>query len=105
MLCSPAIRSDLVIEATPLPFSGTCPTTLEPSKKVTIPVGVPAPPGIAETVAVKVTGCPVLETGELEPTAVVVALACTFCIIVTDVDEWFASPLYVAVTENSPSCG
>jgi len=35
-----------------------CPRTEEPARKVTIPVGVPAPGATAETVAVKVTLAP-----------------------------------------------
>src|SRR6266568_5158784 len=44
--------------AWPEPFRVPVPRVLEPSLKVTVPVGVPAPLVLAFTVAVKVTGCP-----------------------------------------------
>src|SRR5438876_1134623 len=44
--------------AWPEPFRVPVPRVLEPSLKVTVPVGVPAPVLLAVTVAVKVTGCP-----------------------------------------------
>ena len=40
------------------PLSGTVPSAVEPSVKVTVPVGVPPGP---DTVAVKVTACPTVE--------------------------------------------
>ncbi len=44
--------------AWPEPFRVPVPRVLEPSLKVTVPVGVPAPGLLAVTVAVKVTDCP-----------------------------------------------
>src|SRR5947208_1019748 len=44
--------------AWPEPFRAPVPRVLEPSLKVTVPVGVPAPGLFAVTVAVKVTDCP-----------------------------------------------
>src|SRR5439155_1220445 len=44
--------------AWPEPFRVPVPRVLEPSLKVTVPVGVPAPGLFAVTVAVKVTDCP-----------------------------------------------
>src|SRR5437870_8375687 len=48
------------------------PRVLEPSLKVTVPVGVPAPGLFAATVAVKVTGCPNTDgwTEEVSPVVV-----------------------------------
>src|SRR2546427_567610 len=48
------------------------PRVLEPSLKVSVPVGVPAPGLFAVTVAVKVTGCPNTDgwTEEVSPVVV-----------------------------------
>ena len=54
--CAPAVSVDVVKLATPLPFSVPAPSVVVPSRKVTIPVGVPLLPGL--TVAVHVTGVP-----------------------------------------------
>src|SRR5213080_4273274 len=53
-------------------FSVPVPRVLEPSLKVTVPVGVPAPGLFAATVAVKVTGCPNTDgwTEEVSPVVV-----------------------------------
>src|SRR6266581_4140082 len=57
--------------AWPEPFRVPVPRVLEPSLKVTVPVGVPAPLVFAFTVAVKVTGCPDTD-GLIEETTPVV---------------------------------
>src|SRR5437773_2003277 len=57
--------------AWPEPFRVPVPRVLEPSLKVTVPVGVPAPLVLAFTVAVKVTGCPDTD-GLIEETTPVV---------------------------------
>ena len=44
--------------ATPLAFSLPVPSTVEPSLKVTVPVGVPTPGNTTATVEVKMTTCP-----------------------------------------------
>ena len=64
-------------EATPLPLSGTCPSTVFPSWKVTMPVGMPEPGGAAATVAVKATNWPAFDGFGEEASAVVVPLAWT----------------------------
>src|SRR5207249_10022063 len=46
--------------AWPEPFRVPVPRVLEPSMKVTVPVGVPAAGPFAVIVAAKVTGCPVI---------------------------------------------
>src|SRR5206468_3645459 len=58
--------------AWPEPFRVPVPRVLEPSLKVTVPVGVPAPRLLAVTVAVKVTGCPDTDGLVEEATPVVV---------------------------------
>jgi hypothetical protein len=54
--CAPTVSVDVVKVATLLPFSVPVPRVVVPSRKVTIPVGVPLLPGL--TVAVHVTGVP-----------------------------------------------
>src|SRR6185312_3701703 len=51
----PTLRLLLDTVATPLPLRVPLPIGLMPSKKSTVPVGVPAPGAMAVTVAVKVT--------------------------------------------------
>ena len=58
------------------PLSVPVPIGLPPSRKVTVPVGVPAPGATAETVAVKVTDCP--KTDGLADDVTVVAVSALF---------------------------
>jgi hypothetical protein len=51
------ILNDVVSDAIP-PLSVPEPSKVAPSKKVMVPVGVPAPGETGVTVAVTVTGCP-----------------------------------------------
>jgi hypothetical protein len=74
----PGVRPDVLKEATPLLSSGTCPSTVFPSWKVTMPVGfMPEPGGAAATVAVKTTSWPGFEEFGEEASPVVVPLAWT----------------------------
>src|SRR6185437_3755101 len=57
----PAASADVLKETWPLELRGACASTVLPCAKVTCPVGVPVAGGTAETVAVKVTLCPVLD--------------------------------------------
>ena len=52
----PTARALVVSVATPEPFKVPVPRLVAPSRKVTVPVGVPVPGATAVTVAVKVTG-------------------------------------------------
>lgn len=54
MVWLPTVNAEVVNVATP-PLSVPVPMGLPPSRKVTVPVGVPAPGATGETVAVKVT--------------------------------------------------
>jgi hypothetical protein len=54
------------------------PITVVPSRKLTVPVGVPAPGAETVTVAVKVTLCP--KTDGLVPEATVVAVVALFTV-------------------------
>jgi hypothetical protein len=81
-------------------FSAAVPSVVAPSRKVTVPVGVPEPGLVTETVAVNVTLCPGVDGLADDTSAVVVAARPT---------DWFnaaealvtkaASPAYVAVIE------
>ena len=95
MLCVPAARLDVVKAATP-PLSDGVPRTVVPSVNVTMPVGFVPDCGV--TVAVKITGCPVLEGLRLEITAVLVPDLLTTCVNGDDVlIRKFVSPPYTAV--------
>ena len=52
------VRVDVAKVAAPLPFRVPLPRVVEPSLKVTLPVGVPDPPPVGLTVAVNATDCP-----------------------------------------------
>jgi hypothetical protein len=77
----PSAREDVVKVAWADAFSVPEPSTVDPSWKVTVPVGVP----LADvTVAVKVTDCPELEGFEDETNEVVVP-------VVPDINEILAT--------------
>src|SRR5260370_37430286 len=78
MECAPTARAEVVNVALPLPFSVPVPSVVEPSLKVTVPVGTPLAGGVAVTVAVNVTGWLNTEGLDDELTAVVVAAAAEF---------------------------
>ena len=61
------------IVATPEPFNAPVPSILVPSRKVTVPVGVPVLPLAPVMVAVKVTLPPVVMVAAEAVSAVVVA--------------------------------
>ncbi len=71
--------------AWPEPFRVPVPRVLEPSLKVTVPVGVPAPGLFAVTVAVKVTDCPDSDGLAEELTSVVVLAFFTVWVSVLEV--------------------
>src|SRR2546425_10540052 len=72
MACEPTASVLVTNVAWPEPSRVPVPRVLEPSLKVTVPVGVPAPGLFAVTVAVKVTDCPDTEWRSEEGTPVVV---------------------------------
>jgi len=59
--CVPAVSAEVANVAAPPPFRDPAPSTVAPSKKVTVPVGVPVPGAITVTVAVKFTVPPATE--------------------------------------------
>lgn len=54
----PAANGDDVVNVATPPLKIPVPIDVEPTEKVTVPVGVPLPGALAVTVAVKVTACP-----------------------------------------------
>ena len=52
------MRLEVEKDATPDPLSTPVPIGVAPSRKVTVPVGIPTPGAIALTVTVNVTDCP-----------------------------------------------
>src|SRR4030088_574961 len=80
------------------------PMLTPPSWKVTVPVGVPEPGGLAVTVAVKVTLCPETDGLTEELSAVVVGSWFTAWVRAAEVlVSKLASPLYMAVMLCEPT--
>jgi hypothetical protein len=76
------------------------PITVAPSRKLTVPVGLPAPGAVIVTVAVKVTLCPNTDGLAEEATLVVVfALLTTWLTAALVLVLKLPSPTYVAVIE------
>ena len=75
-----------------------------PSPTLTVPVGVPVPGALAETVAVNVTACPTLAGSAEEVTVVVVgSLLTVWLSAVEELPLKLVSPPYVAVIECEPT--
>lgn len=70
--CVATDNDEVLIVAWPETLSVPVPSVVEPSLKVTLPVGVPAPGDVTVTVAVNVTDWPNTEGFADEATAVVV---------------------------------
>lgn len=97
----PTAREEVVKVAAPLEFSVAVPIDVLPSRKVTVPVGIPAV-GLA-TVALKVTGWPATQGLNDEVSVTVVGMLLTTSVNAADVLEpKFVSPLYCAVIEWMP---
>lgn len=84
MACVPTASEDVVSEAAPVESSVAEPMVDAPSRKETVPVGVPE---AALTVAVKVTVCPKTVGFLEETTAVVAPVAFTVKVAALDVTE------------------
>src|SRR6202171_1559498 len=91
--------------ATPLPFSVPLPSVVVPSRKVTVPVGVPEVLDVI--VAVNVTGAPLdAEAAELTKAVVVAVAAAGVMVSITAAEVLtakFALALYLAVIECVPT--
>ena len=74
----PTIKVEVENVATP-PLSGPVPIVLPPSRNVTIPVGVPVPGALAESVAVNVIDCPNVDGFADDVMAAVVSALFTTC--------------------------
>lgn len=100
MECAPAVSEERVSWAE-APERFAEPSEEPPSKKVTVPVGVPLAEDWIE--AVKVTDWPKADGFRLETTVVVVAAGLTVCVSAAEVlAEKLASLLYFAVMECAP---
>lgn len=100
MVCTATIRSDVVKVALPA-ASVPVPMAAAPSKKVTVPVGVPE---LLPTVAVNVTGFPNTAGFCDEATDMVVEIPLTIWLSTVDVlGSKVASPWYAAVIECVPT--
>jgi len=76
------------------------PTVVAPSRKLTVPAGVPAPGAVTVTVAVKVTLCPKTDGfAEDVRLVLVLALLTTWLTAVLVLVLKLTSPTYVAVIE------
>jgi hypothetical protein len=71
MECGPAASAEVVKVAWPEPFNVPLPIDVVPSRKLTVPEGVPEP---LVTVAVNVTGCPAFEGFGADVSVVVVGV-------------------------------
>ena len=101
MVCEPTARVLTVIVGVEME---TVPRLVAPSKNVTVPLGVPAPGGITETIAVKVTDWPSTDGFTEELTVVLVdALFTVWVIGLLVLGTKLPSPLYVAVIECDPA--
>jgi hypothetical protein len=95
-----ATDSEAVEKVATPPVSVPVPITVAPSRKLTVPVGVPAPGLTAATVAVSVTDCPKTDGLVLEMRLVVVlALLTTWLTAALVLVRKLVSPTYVAVIE------
>jgi hypothetical protein len=75
----PTLSDVVVSDATPA-VSVPEPSAVAPSKKLTVPVGVPAPGATTATVAVKVLACPNTDGSGAEVNVAVVDAWFTVCV-------------------------
>jgi hypothetical protein len=98
--CVPATSAEVEREACPA-FNVPLPIEVAPSRKITVPVGVPPVP---VTVAVNVTVCPAVDGFTEEITVVLEVRPWTTCVNTSEMLlEEFASPEYNAVMECEPA--
>jgi hypothetical protein len=92
------VRVDVVMVATAVLFRVPVPRVVVPSRKVTVPVGVPEL--LEVTVAVRVTGAPLdAETAELTNAALVAPGVMVSVIAAEVLPAKFALPAYLQVIE------
>jgi hypothetical protein len=90
--CGPGVSAEVESVACP-PASATAPSEVAPSKKVTVPVGVPEPGAVTATVAVRVTELPKLVGFGADVTVVVLELLLTVWATFPLEAAWLALPL------------
>jgi hypothetical protein len=97
-------ESVLVVKVAVPPDTVPVPSVVDPSRNVTVPVGVPAPGDTTATVAVNVTDCPNTDGLADEVRVVVVfALLTVWVRTALVLPEKLESPLYLAVIEWDPT--
>jgi hypothetical protein len=93
----PETSAEVEREAWPVAFSVPLPMEVVPSKKITVPVGVPPVP---LTVAVNVIDCPAVDGFSEDSSDVLVGVPVTCCASAADrLLAKLASPEYTAVME------
>src|ERR1700674_712803 len=97
MVWLPALRVEVLTDATPLPFTIPAPTATAPSLNVTVPPGAPAPGAFTPTVAESVTVCPTVGVPLSAGVPALVAARFTASVSAPVDPATFASPLYTAV--------
>jgi len=99
--CVPTVSVDVVKVATPLLFNVPVPSAVVPSRKVTVPVGMPEVLNVI--VAVNVTGEPPnAEAAELTNAVVAAARVMVSVTAAEELGAKFALPLYLALIEWVP---
>jgi len=102
MECVPVVSVDVAMVATALPFNVPVPSVVVPSRKVTVPVGVPEVVDVI--VAVNVTGVPLdAEAAELTNASVVAVFAMVSVSAAEVLAARVALPEYLAVIECVPT--
>jgi hypothetical protein len=100
--CAPSVSADVVKVVTSLPLRVPLPSVVVPSRKVSVPVGLPEELDVI--VAVNVTGAPLdAEAAELTNTALVAANAMVSVTAAEVLPAKFALPAYLQVTECAPT--
>src|SRR5689334_1210825 len=100
MVCVPALSELVLTDAWPVPSRVALPRDVDPSLKLTEPVGWPAPGADAATLAVKVTFWPAVDGfGEAVTTVVVAALLTSWACDPEVLPLKLVSPPYTATTE------
>jgi hypothetical protein len=92
MVWLPTLKDEVLKVALPL-LRGAVPRTVDPSSKVTVPVGVPGADEVFVTVALKVTAWPKTEEAGAADTAVLLDRALTASVVLAELPAKVLSPL------------
>lgn len=104
MECDPALNEEVLYVAMPEAFNVPIPSVVDPSRKVTEPVGTVAFPDGPVTVAVKVTDCPLVD-GLSDEAIVVVDAAVVPWMPVPCMYTGCGLPVALSVTSMVPVSG